>query len=150
MKNKRSIQNLILAPRLQMPFALYSTLATLLFVAASIGVLTWVGNDSISLILALTDAPKETQDVLNSVLSKSTLLISALAVIFVLINFSVSLFISHRMVGPVIQFLRHVKALKDEDYSSRVNIRPKDGFYDLAGALNELAESLEEKNKSES
>lgn len=54
------------------------------------------------------------------------------------------------MVGPVVQFVRHVKALKDDDYSSRVNIRPKDGFYDLAKALNELAENLEEKNKPES
>ena len=144
-QTRRSIKNLILAPRLQLPFALYSTLATVVFVGSSLAVLAWIGNDSINLILTLTDAPAETEKIFRSIFKKSGLIITAFAVIFVLINFLISSVISHRMVGPVVQFIRHVKALTGGEYASRVNIRPKDGFYDLADELNKLAETLEHK-----
>ena len=87
----------------------------------------------------------ETEKIFRSIFKKSGLIITAFAVIFVLINFLISSVISHRMVGPVVQFIRHVKALTGGEYASRVNIRPKDGFYDLADELNKLAETLEHK-----
>jgi two-component system phosphate regulon sensor histidine kinase PhoR len=53
--------------------------------------------------------------------------------------------ITHRIYGPLIPILRHVRALAAGDFSSRVHLREKDEMGDLAAALNELATSLESK-----
>ena len=52
-----------------------------------------------------------------------------------------------RVVGPVVAFQRQVEALKNGDYQSRVRLREKDCFDDLAQDLNELASLLERDEK---
>jgi HAMP domain-containing protein len=51
---------------------------------------------------------------------------------------------SHRIFGPTIALRRHIKKLKNGDYSSRAHLRAGDELHDLADELNELAETLEE------
>jgi signal transduction histidine kinase len=55
----------------------------------------------------------------------------------------VSVMLSHKIYGPLVPLLRHVKALKEGSYASRVHLRATDEMGELATALNELAETLE-------
>lgn len=57
---------------------------------------------------------------------------------------------SQRIFGPVVAFRRHVEALKNGDYASRVHLRKGDAFSDLESDLNELAEMLQAGTKPES
>jgi HAMP domain-containing protein len=54
----------------------------------------------------------------------------------------VSAIYTHRLIGPAIPLLRHVKALQAGRYTHRVSLRKYDAYTELAEALNQLAESL--------
>ena len=61
---------------------------------------------------------------------RSLLLIFAIAVL--------SIFISHRMAGPVYKFEQTIKALAKGNEVRELGLRKKDEFYDLAMAINSL------------
>jgi len=54
---------------------------------------------------------------------------------------------THRMIGPTLPIMRHIKALKDGFYSHRVQLRRHDCFQELANELNALAETLEKRKQ---
>ena len=53
----------------------------------------------------------------------------------------------HRMIGPIVAFRRHIEALKNGDYRSRVRLRKGDAFQDMLNDLNELAALLEREDE---
>ena len=53
---------------------------------------------------------------------------------------------SFRIFGPLVAVYRHLRALIDGEYTSRVRLRRHDEFTDLANQLNHLAEVLQERN----
>ena len=61
---------------------------------------------------------------------------------YVLLVIVVTVIYTHRLLGPAIPLLRHVKALNAGRYTHRVSLRRHDAFTELADELNELAESL--------
>ena len=69
----------------------------------------------------------------------------ALFVLYVLLLASVCVAYTHRLIGPLRPFTRHVDALADGDYSSRVTLRrgDLDMYVEHAEKLNRLAERLE-------
>lgn len=65
---------------------------------------------------------------------RSLLLIFAIAIL--------SIFISHRMAGPVYKFEHTIKALTRGEQVSKIGLRKRDEFYDLATAINSLIKSM--------
>lgn len=65
---------------------------------------------------------------------RSVLLIFAIAII--------SIFISHRMAGPVYKFENTIRALAQGKEVEEIRLRKRDEFYDLAMAINYLIKSM--------
>ena len=65
---------------------------------------------------------------------RSLLLVFAIAVL--------SIFISHRMAGPVYKFENTLKALVRGEKVREIGLRKRDEFYDLATAINSLIKSM--------
>ena len=72
---------------------------------------------------------------------------TVLGVAYVAASVLVALFHSHRMLGPVVPLRRHVEALKNGDYASRIQLRKRDAHGELADDLNELASLLASREK---
>jgi len=69
----------------------------------------------------------------------------ALFVLYVLLLASVCVAYTHRLIGPLRPFVRHVEKLTEGDYANRVHLRKGDleMYREYADRLNELAEKLE-------
>jgi nitrogen fixation/metabolism regulation signal transduction histidine kinase len=50
---------------------------------------------------------------------------------------------SHKLAGPVVSLERHLRAVADGNYESRVTFRKKDNLDDFAQGLNQMAEAIE-------
>jgi methyl-accepting chemotaxis protein len=57
---------------------------------------------------------------------------------------------SHRIFGPIVAIRRHVQAVIDGNFDSRIHLRKFDEFKDLAADLNRLTEKLELRSKEKS
>ncbi len=64
----------------------------------------------------------------------------------VVLTFVLGIVYSHRIYGPKVALLRHVKSLTEGDYSVTAKLRRFDEFQDLADGLNELATALRQRH----
>lgn len=73
----------------------------------------------------------------------------ALFVLYILLLAAVCVAYTHKLIGPLRPFARHVDELSRGNYQHRVKLRSSDLnlFNDYADRLNELAGTLERKNR---
>lgn len=57
----------------------------------------------------------------------------------------VTLFMSHRIAGPMFRFEKDIKKIAGGDLNVRINLRKKDQFSEMAGAFNEMASEFHKK-----
>ena len=76
-----------------------------------------------------------------------TLIITNLVTLgmIVLATIGVTLFVSHRIAGPMYRFEQDIKKIAKGDLCIRINLRQKDQFSEMAKAFNEMASSIHEK-----
>ena len=143
----RKARNLLLMPVLQLKLAAYALLLSLGFLLITIlfGKL-YFEQTLITLIENTTQAEYiqaiVTQQV-HDFKSMSLLLLAGYTVLMIVL---ISVY-THRMIGPTLPIMRHIKALKDGFYSHRVKLRRHDCFQELANELNALAETLEKRQQ---
>jgi len=146
-KERRRKVNLLLQPALQLKLPVFMLLVTLAFLAFEIvhghfaysklfkTIVTEAGNSPV-----LADLLRgQTRDFIEAS--------AELGVLYVLVVVVICVAYAHRMIGPTVAFRRHVEALKNGDYRSRIKLRRRDAFSDLADDLNELAQILERDEK---
>ncbi len=139
---RRKARNFLLKPGIQLRLPLYVLLLSLTFLL--LGVL--FGNlyfEQIYITLLQTTTQSEyVQQVLARQTQDFKELVLLLLTGYVLLVIVVTVIYTHRLLGPAIPLLRHVKALNAGRYTHRVSLRRHDAFTELADELNELAESL--------
>ncbi len=57
----------------------------------------------------------------------------------------VTLFVSHKIAGPMFRFEQDIKKIAQGDLNVRINLRQKDQFSEMANAFNEMALNLHKK-----
>lgn len=142
--SKRKLSNFLLQPLLQIRLGLYAILLSLLFGCGVLAII-WVNlHKFYDLVLELTDLREEVTKILSSYIEGAIGWIVLAAVVYFLLTVAVSIFFTHRLVGPTYAFRRHIRELTKGNFRSRVNLRRGDAFMEVAQDLNELAVKLEE------
>jgi len=144
-KANRKLKNYLLQPLLQVKLGLYTILLSVAFALVFSSVLLLSFQRLFELILDLTDLREEVLDIINAYLIDIGGWLLAIIIIYLFVNICVSIFFTHRLVGPTIAFRRHIKALRDGNYNSRITLRKADAFSEVAEDLNNLAETLQRK-----
>jgi hypothetical protein len=136
----------VLEPGVQLRLPAYLLGATLVFV----GAFAWNGWSAFQRLVELTlvDSP----DIFIGTVweqTRSFLVVSGVILIaYLAVVAAVCLAHSHLLLGPRVALLRHVEALKNGDFGSRVMLRRRDrAFRELAQDLNDLAQMLERAEK---
>jgi signal transduction histidine kinase len=142
MSTKRRLRNYLLMPEIQIKFGIYSMVLTLVFAVIAIVIVYSGLKDLLDFVIALTDLQDEVIQQLGAQLVQISYSVIFLIIVYAALNILTAVALSHRMVGPVMAFTRHVKCLKRGEYSSRIHLRKNDDFRDLERELNELAETL--------
>ena len=143
----RKARNFLIKPRLQLKLAFYFLFLSLgfVFVTVLFGKL-YFEQTYITLVGHTTQSEYIQAVVTQQIHDFKSLSLMLLAVYVVMVIVLATVY-THRMIGPTMPILRHIKALKDGFYSHRVKLREYDCFQDMADELNELAESLEQRQQ---
>ena len=130
-------------PGLQLRLPIYVLLATAAFVFL-LGMQVYIAfGRTYGELLAIQPI-----DLMQMVGAQTTdLLITSIATssAYVLVMYFLCVGYSKKLVGPPIAFRRHIAALEEGDYTSRIALRKGDAFGDVAHDLNQLAETLEKR-----
>ncbi len=148
-QTRRRFKSLLIKPELQLRLPVYLLVVTVIFACASWIVLHIAFDGLYGFVFEQGNIGEQVGDVLRHhiriVVTVSTLLI----VMYVLLTIGLSIAYLHKLIGPSIAFKRHIRALNDGNYSSRILLRQNDAFGEMANELNDLAETLEKKHRSD-
>lgn len=142
---RRSARNYLLQPTLQIRLGIISVVVALFFCILLFSLTYFSLSSFYSMVLDLTDLREEVTQILDQYVNSMAWWIMALIFLYLAINVVLSIYYTHRLVGPTVAFRRHVKELISGNYSSRIHLRKNDAFEEVAEVLNELAVHLEEK-----
>lgn len=142
--HKRKLSNFLLQPLLQIRLGLYSIILSLVFCLSLVGMFYVNFYRFYDLVLELTDLRDEVTEILQSYLHGMIGWLVIGTSIYFTITVVISIFFTHRLVGPTYAFRRHIREIKNGNYSSRVVLRKGDAFQEVAEDLNELAMTLEQ------
>ena len=143
--NRRSVRSLLIKPREQLKYSfVFVGLGIIVLMVFVASVILFLSQTMMSLEAAYSLDPEVISAIRKSLVSALGL---TLLLCVVLATFAIILGVqwTHKIYGPVVPMQRHIDALKEGDYSSRVNLRKGDELQELSDALNSLAESLEKK-----
>jgi len=144
---KRRVVNAIWAPFLQFKLLMYM-LGTTALVAVLLGAFLYFAfSDLIQVVTGNSETTSYYGEMIEIQLIHLFRYCGALFVLYIVLLAAVCVTYTHRLIGPLRPFTRHVESLADGDYSSRVNLRKGDlqMYNEYAEKLNTLAEKLEAK-----
>ncbi len=142
--HKRKLSNFMLQPLLQIRLGLYSILLSFAFCLALVAIFYINFYKFYDLVLELTDLRAEVNDILKSYIEGLIIWLAVGTGVYFFITVGVSVFFTHRLVGPTYAFRRHIQELKNGNYGSRVVLRKGDAFQEVAEDLNDLAVTLDQ------
>lgn len=146
---KRRVVNAIWQPFIQFKLLMYM-LGSTAFVAVLLGVFLYFAfSDLIDVVSGATEGTSYYGEMIEIQLVHLFRYCGALFVLYILLLAAVCIAYTHRMIGPIRPFMRHVQSLSMGNYSSRVTLRKGDldVYVDYAGQLNELAVNLEMRDR---
>jgi signal transduction histidine kinase len=140
MDQKRKLRNFLLEPSLQIQFGFACSILAIGYTIALFYFLHINFDDLIAKFLVGSELKNEAAALLAL---RQKWIISRVILIGLLFIFSMvllSIFYTHRMVGPIRQITKHVTELRKGNFASRIHLRKTDAFKNLAEELNLLAE----------
>lgn len=147
---KRKLSNYFLQPLLQVKLGLYAIVLALAFCLGMLGIFYVNFYRFYDMVLELTDLRDEVTLILNSYIQDVISWLVLGTLLYFVLTVLMSVFYTHRLVGPTYAFRRHIRELSKGNYKSRVCLRKTDAFAEVAEELNQLAETLETRSKRDS
>ena len=144
-KAKRRARNYLLEPLLQVRIGMYSIILSILFSVALGAILYFNFASLINSIVLMTDAEDEVREIFMSYWSGTQLWLYLTFAVYIFLTVSVSVYFTHKLVGPTIAFRRHIRSIADGRYNARTYLRKGDAFREVADELNHLSEVMERK-----
>ncbi len=139
---KRRLSNFLLQPLLQTRIGAYCILLSFLL-AGMIAAIIYVHLGKLfGFIIEMTDAPEEVQTIILSYLSSIQTWVYLTLGAYILFVLAISIWYTHRLVGPMVAFKRHFEALQNGNFTHRTNLRKNDAFHEAANELNKATEML--------
>ncbi len=143
-ERKRRAANAVWQPFLQFKLLMYMLGSTAFIAALLAGFLYFAFSDLLSVVIDKTDSTSYYGEMINIQLVHMFRYCGALVVLYILLLASVCVAYTHRLIGPLRPFVKHVEQLTAGNYSSRVALRKGDleMYNEYAEKLNDLARKL--------
>lgn len=143
---KRRSVGLIL-PREQLKLPFFLCLTTLGF-AALFALQSYLAFGRLY-AMTISIAPASFQELISDQLGDFAIVTCVIAVAYMAVMLTVSVAFLHRLMGPTIALRRQIRDLRRGNYSARVEMRKTEVmFLELSGELNELAGTLERRERA--
>jgi len=144
-KNRRKTKNILLEPQIQLRYGFYFSSAAVIFAALLGWILYLQMQDVLELVIQLTDVPQVTNELVETRLVGFFQKAAALFLGFAILCFAAGAYFTHRLVGPMVAFRRHVRSLREGSYNAKTSLRAGDDFLGFADELNALSDTLANK-----
>ena len=142
---RQRTKGMLVRPRQQFRYAFLMVAGGILVQSIVIASAAFLMNHTISGVIEMHTLEPSVGSALTQMVNISFALLAVLSAAFALVAVLIGVRLSHRIYGPMVPFLRHIEHLMQGNYGVRMNLRRTDDMVELKDALNNLAETLENK-----
>ena len=104
------------------------------------GLIFFLSQDSTTVTIENTEVKvKRTADFILPIIVTTVIVVSSFSSVIVLI---LTLFVSHRIAGPLFRMKREIDGVKEGDLTKKFNLREKDQFREVAASLGGMCDTL--------
>ncbi|MGZ3723540.1 MAG: hypothetical protein ACXVA9_11445 [Bdellovibrionales bacterium] len=140
-KSRRKASNIIIDPQALLRFSI-PFIALVIISVGTIMVIHWEVLSALSNIESLSNFNPATSVSVSQAIGKITMVGMIGMFLLGILCLAMWIIYSHRIFGPTVPIRRHIVSLLGGNYESRVTLRKRDEFKDIAMDLNKLAEKL--------
>ena len=141
-KHDRKVANFLLKPIIQLKIGFVQSVLSLSFVCG-LGWYSWAKLHQLTEVVStLTQADEEISTMISSYLRSVAEVAAGSALVFILVTISVTIMMTHKLIGPTVAFRRLIKELLQEKFGAKITLRKGDAFQEVADDLNSLSEFL--------
>ncbi len=145
---KRKLSNFMIRPLVQSKLGIYSIGLTLGF-GAFLSFVVYINlSRFIAYTIHLTRAEATIETMLRHDVASIQVFIYLILGAYVTSMVALSIWYTHRLVGPMVAFEKHFESLQNGDFTHRTYLRKSDTFHDAAERLNQATEALEQRFNS--
>lgn len=144
MQNRRSI--ILINPRFQVLFCLY-VCSWILALSSFYPIIVYNLFGQLLQCNVQFNAPSAAQSAIQNARTQIIVLLFVMELLFVGVVFLISLFISHRIAGPLYKLSTFFAKAAEGDYKSVLSFREKDHFIDLAHDYNRMISGIRDRDE---
>lgn len=139
---RRKLINLVVNPGYQFRYVFWVSLTGAFLVVLNAGIFYSYVKENYAILVDLSPMTDEAKALLYQELHQILLELGLASFAFILLVSFLGLVFSHRTAGPMYHFDRVFREIKEGKVDSRVRLRPKDDFRNVADTFNEMMDSL--------
>lgn len=145
----RKLKTLVIEPFKQFRIGLWVIGFSVIFLMTAISLYKSAYAEQYSKVAEHFNVVGKNLEELNNddIFEKNYKIIAGVFIIYLVLLISIVLYFTHKVYGPLVSIERFIGELSEGDYSKRIRLRKKDDMQRLAGKLNDLAKSLEDRHK---
>ena len=148
-RNRRKIKNLLQKPKFQVRFGIYLFLVSAFSAVALQMVVLQAFQEIIAELMADSDIDRaHIAAVADAPLQIIVPVLLAFLVAYAISFVILGIYLTHRIVGPMVPIRRHIEALSEGKYGITARIRKKDDLHELVDLLNTLSQKLAQRHGS--
>ena len=144
---KRTVKGMLVNSKSQLAYALGFVAISFVGMISTVGILIQSLHSSLSILIDSGRLDADSAQLIQTsiYIGIAGMVVSALGLI--IYASWVGFRLSHRVYGPVVPIVRQIKQINEGNFKNRIHLRKRDELREIADALNELAQTLETKQK---
>lgn len=143
--SKRKLRNLLINPRYQLRYIFWMSFTSLVLTFFNSAVFYLFLRQNYKILVDLSPMEDEVKVQLYRELHHVVFWLMGFSTVFVFIVSVFGLILSHRTAGAMYHFKRVFREVIAGQKESRIHLRPKDDFADVAELCNQMIQHLQEK-----
>lgn len=145
-KPKRYWRNYLLDPSFQIKYVLYFLSLGLMIWGVGVSLLLLKFNQFRVWLITENFANSQILSQMNILTNDVTAIVVVVLLVYWFLAFFLALYVTHRVVGPMVAIRQYIKALKNGDYDAVRTLRKYDELVPIMDDLKELSSKLKSHN----
>jgi HAMP domain-containing protein len=143
MRNKhRKLKNFLVNPQYQIKYIFWLTLPGFILIAINASIFFYYIRENYMFLVELSPMTEEAKTQLYGELYQIIIKLVLISSAFLGFLAFLGIILSHRTAGPMFHFKRVFNEIKGGRPETRVKLRPKDDFQDVAKSFNDMMDQL--------
>ena len=143
--NRRKFTNFLISPWYQLKFVFWTTFTGFFLVTVNSTVFYYFIRENYKILVDLSPMEESVKSQLYLELHQTLFALVGFTLSFTIVMVFVGIVLSHRSAGPLYQFKRVFREIREGNPEARIRLRPRDEFRDVASEFNLMIDSILQK-----